>query len=162
LFRIDHLVALGVNAVQLMPVQEFATMRSLGYNGLDYFSPEMDYTVDPAAPDFARYFDQANALLARHGFPPYGPSDFGCQTRQRMVLVDLLHLHGIAVVLDVVYNHAGGGFDEESLYFHDREPGGDNNRSLYFTDQGWAGGLVFAYWKAEVRQFLIDNAGFFL
>ena len=34
-FRLDHLVALGVNAVQLMPVQEFATLRSLGYNGLD-------------------------------------------------------------------------------------------------------------------------------
>ena len=43
----------------------------------------------------------------------------------------------------------------------DRQAYGDNNRSLYFTDQGWAGGLVFAYWKAEVRQFLIDNAGFF-
>ena len=38
---------------------------------------------------------------------------------------------------------------------------GDNNRSLYFTDQGWAGGLVFAYWKSEVRQFLIDNARFY-
>src|SRR5262244_1632811 len=38
---------------------------------------------------------------------------------------------------------------------------GDNNRSQYFTDQGWAGGLVFAYWKDEVRQFLIDNAKFF-
>ena len=161
LFQLDHLVALGVNAVQLMPVQEFATLRSLGYNGLDQFSPEMDYAVDPAAPDFSRYFDQANRLLTRHGFAPFRAADLDGQTKQLMALIDLLHLHGIAVILDVVYNHAGGGFDDESMWFHDRQAYGDNNRSLYFTDQGWAGGLVYAYWKAEVRQFLIDNAGFF-
>jgi 1,4-alpha-glucan branching enzyme len=161
LFQIDHLVALGVNAVQLMPVQEFATMRSLGYNGLDQFSPEMDYAVDPSAPDFPRYFDQANWLLTRHGLAPFHVADLEGQTKQLMALIDLLHLHGIAVILDVVYNHAGGGFDDESMWFHDREAPGDNNRSLYFTDQGWAGGLVYAYWKSEVRQFLIDNAGFF-
>src|SRR5262249_33210063 len=28
-------------------------------------------------------------------------------------------------------------------------------------DQGYVGGLVFAYWNAGVRQFLIDNAGFY-
>jgi 1,4-alpha-glucan branching enzyme len=161
LFQIDHLVALGVNAVQLMPVQEFATLRSLGYNGLDQFSPEMDYAVDPSAPDFPRYFDQANWLLTRHGLAPFHVADLEGQTKQLMALIDLLHLHGIAVILDVVYNHAGGGFDDESMWFHDREAPGDNNRSLYFTDQGWAGGLVYAYWKSEVRQFLIDNAGFY-
>ena len=162
LFKVDHLVALGINVVQLMPVQEFATMRSLGYNGLDYFSPEMDYTIDPIAPDFGRYLEQANKLLARKGLPAFGPTDLDCQTKQLMALIDLLHVHGIAVILDVVYNHAGGGFDDESIYFHDRQVMGDNNRSLYFTDRGWAGGLVFVYWKSELRQFLIDNAGFLL
>jgi 1,4-alpha-glucan branching enzyme len=44
------------------------------------------------------------------------------------------------------------------MYYYDRQPRGDDNRSLYFTDEGWAGGKVFAYWKQEVRQFLIDNA----
>ena len=33
--------------------------------------------------------------------------------------------------------------------------------SLYFTDQGWAGGQVFAYWNNDVKQYLIDNAKFF-
>ena len=75
-----------------------------------------------------------------------------------MAIVDLFHVYGIAVIFDVVYNHAGGDFGDESLYFLDRQEPGDQNRSLYFTDQGWAGGLVFAYWKREVRQFLIDNA----
>ena len=77
-------------------------------------------------------------------------------------LVDVFHVYGIAVLLDVVYNHAGGGFDDASIYFFDRQPTGDNNRSLYFTDQGYVGGLVFAYWNADVRQFLIDNAAFYL
>lgn len=159
--RIDHLVELGVNAVELLPVQEFATPRSMGYNGLDLFSPEMDYSVAPTDPEFQRYLDRANCLLARFGHPPYGASALDCQTKQLMAVIDLLHLHGIAVIFDLVYNHAGGGFDAKSLYFLDRELPGDNNRSLYFTDQGWAGGLIFAYWKQEVRQLLIDNAGFF-
>jgi 1,4-alpha-glucan branching enzyme len=64
------------------------------------------------------------------------------------------------VIFDVVYNHAGGGFDEGSMWFFDRMPEGNNNDSLYFTDQGWAGGLVFAYWNDAVKQFLIDNARF--
>src|SRR5262249_9394312 len=67
---------------------------------------------------------------------------------------------GISVLLDVVYNHAGGDFDDSSLWFLDRMPEGNNNDSLYFTDQGWAGGLVFAYWNNDVKQFLIDNARF--
>jgi len=81
---------------------------------------------------------------------------------QLKCVVDLAHLHGIAVVFDLVYNHAGGGFDDASLYFFDGLARGDQNDSLYFTDQGWAGGLVFAFWNANVRQFLIDNASAFL
>ena len=38
---------------------------------------------------------------------------------------------------------------------------GDDNRSLYFTNQDHTG-PVFAFWKEEVRQFLIDNATFFI
>ena len=75
-------------------------------------------------------------------------------------MVDLCHVYGIAVILDVVYNHAGGEFGDESLYFFDRYFDKNNNNSLYFTDQGWAGGLVFAYWNAGVRRFLIQNAEF--
>ena len=41
------------------------------------------------------------------------------------------------------YNHAGGGFDPLSLWFYDRAPNGNQNNSLFFTDQGWAGGFVF-------------------
>ena len=42
-----------------------------------------------------------------------------------------------------------------------RRPAADSN-SLYFTDKGHAGGLVFDFGKPEVRDFLIQNAKFFL
>ena len=41
-------------------------------------------------------------------------------------------------------------------------PDGGNRNSLYFTDKGHAGGLVFDFGKPEVRDFLIQNAKFFL
>ena len=162
LFRVEYLSDLGVNAVQLLPIQEFSSPRSLGYNGRDLFSPEMDYTVQPADPELPAYLAKLNQLLAAKGQAPISPGDLEYQPSQLMAVVDIFHLYGIAVILDVVYNHAGGDFDDESIYFLDRQPFGDNNRSLYFTDQGWAGGLVFAYWQREVRQFLIDNARFFI
>jgi 1,4-alpha-glucan branching enzyme len=79
------------------------------------------------------------------------------QIDQLKTFIDLCHLYGIAVIADVVYNHAGGGFDDQSIYFFDRQKTGDNNNSLYFLRDDHAGGLVFAFWKNEVRQFLIDN-----
>jgi 1,4-alpha-glucan branching enzyme len=165
--KVEYLVDLGVTAVQLLPIQEFSTQRSLGYNGTDYFSPEMSYSIPPADPDFERYFNRANQLLSNRGCAPFVVGDLDCQTKQLMALIDILHVYGIAVILDVVYNHAGGDFggdpaSNESIYFLDRQSPGDNNRSLYFTDKGWAGGLVFAFWKQEIRQFLIDNAVFFV
>ena len=104
-----------------------------------------------------------NALLAGKGAPPL-PAEAARSARsnQLKALIDVCHVHGIAVILDVVYNHAGGDFDDESLYFFDRQPRGDNNDSLYFTDQGWAGGLDLRVLEARrCREFLIDNAAFF-
>lgn len=161
LFRLEYLSRLGVTAVQLLPIQEFSTPRSLGYNGVDLYSPEMDYSVPPGNPDFQHYLDKANSLLAQRNLPPFQQSELDCQTKQLMAVVDLFHVYGIAVIFDVVYNHAGGDFGDEGIYFLDRQQPGDNNRSLYFTNEGWAGGLVFAYWQREVSQFLVDNACFF-
>jgi len=159
--RLPYLQALGVNGLQLMPIVEFATSFSLGYNGTDYFSPENEYAESDAVKT-KNYFDLANRLLAAKGCQPYASPDlFVCADHQLRALVDLCHVYGIAVLFDVVYNHAGGGFEDQSLYFFDQMPRGDNNNSLYFTDQGWAGGLAFAYWNNNVKQFLVDNAQFF-
>ncbi len=85
---IDHLVRLGVTAVELMPIQAFFDDRYLidkkltnywGYNTVNYFS---------MAP---RYFSPGGDI---HEF---------------QVLVRRLHEAGIEVILDVVYNHTAEG-----------------------------------------------------
>ena len=100
---------------------------------------------------------RVNRLLAAKGFGPLTAAQLTGQINQFKAFIDLCHLYGIAVIADVVYNHAGGGFDDQSIKFFDRQPYTTDNNSLYFTDQDHAGGRVFAFWKQEVRQFLIDN-----
>lgn len=159
--KLPYLAGLGVTALQLMPIQEFQTSFSLGYNGTDYFSPEMDFAVADA--DLAPYVDEVNELLDAKGLRQYRVDDLRGEMNQLKALVDLAHLHGLAVLLDVVYNHAGGDFGDQSLYFFDRQdPAGGQWNSLYFSDKGHAGGLVFDFAKPEVRDFLIQNARFFL
>jgi 1,4-alpha-glucan branching enzyme len=161
--KIEYLVALGINVLQPLPVTECEESPSLGYDGADYFSPDTLYTVyDPAV--LGGHLGTVNRLLAAKGFAPIGASQIASGADQLRAMVDLCHLYGIAVIIDVVYNHAGGfQKDDESIYFWDREANpADNNNSLYFNDQGMAGGLAFALWKREVQQFLIDNASFWL
>jgi 1,4-alpha-glucan branching enzyme len=159
--RIPYLRDLGVTAVQLLPIQEYPYDNSLGYNNVDFFSPEMAYQVVDGG-ELDRYLGLVNTLLAEQEIGPLTAAQLSPGPNQLKALVDLLHLNGIAVIFDLVYNHAGGGFDDQSLYFYDRRKNGDNNNSLYFTDKGWAGGLVFAYWNESVRDFLIRNAQYFL
>ena len=153
--RIEYFADLGVNAIMPLPFQEYQTENSLGYNGTDLFSPEMDYAVRQA--DLPPYVAQVNRLLRAKARPEMTTAQLTGQANQLKTFIDLCHLYGIGVLADVVYNHAGGPFDEQSIYFFDRQPEGDNEDSLYFLRDGHAGGLVFAFWKEEVRQFLIDN-----
>src|SRR5882724_1313453 len=139
-----------------LPFHEFQTASSLGYNGTDLFSPEMDYAVRQS--ELGPYMARVNTLLAAKDQPPLSVAELSGQVNQLKTFVDLCHLYGISVIADVVFNHAGGDFDDQSLYFFDRQPPGDNARSLYFTRDGHAGGLVFDYHKPEVQKFLIDNA----
>ncbi|MDH3323441.1 MAG: alpha-amylase family glycosyl hydrolase, partial [Flavobacteriaceae bacterium] len=70
--RLDYLEELGVNAIELMPVNEFEGNDSWGYN-----------------PAFHGALDKA-----------YGTKD------DLKKFVDECHKRGIAVIIDVVYNHA--------------------------------------------------------
>ena len=159
--KVPYLAELGVTALQLLPIQEFQTNFSLGYNGTDYYSPEMNYAVADA--DLPSYVDAVNELLDARGLRRYKVEELQGEMNQLKALVDLSHVHGLAVLLDVVYNHAGGEFGDQSLYFFDRQdPSGGQWNSLYFTDKSHAGGLVFDFGKPEVREFLIQNARFFL
>jgi 1,4-alpha-glucan branching enzyme len=163
--KIPYLSDLGATAIQPLPIQEYDGDFGLGYAGLDYFSPETTYQVHEPA-DLARHVAIVNALLQTRGAAPVTVEDLIPGPNQLKCLVDLCHLHGIAVLFDLVYNHAGGGFDDRSLAYYDREPQAhdwsQDKRSLFFGNGGWAGGLVFDYASDGVRQFLIDNARFFL
>ena len=86
---IDHLRALGVTAVELMPVHFHLDDRHLlekklsnywGYNTANFFAPEPTFASDPA-----------HAL------------------REFKTMVKALHTAGIEVILDVVYNHTAEG-----------------------------------------------------
>jgi 1,4-alpha-glucan branching enzyme len=158
--RIQYFQDLGINAVMPLPFQEYQTENSMGYNGTDLFSPEMDYSVQVT--DLAPYLAKVNALLVAKGIGGLTTVQLTGQINQFKVFIDLCHLYGIAVITDVVYNHAGGSFDDQSIKFFDREPYTTDNNSLYFTDQDLAGGRVFAFRKQEVCQFLIDNAKMWL
>ena len=161
--RLPYLVALGVNAIEPLPLTEFSSPRSMGYDGSDLFSPEMDYWVPPQDPSLAGYLSRVNDLLTGRGQPKLTADQLAPQINQLKALIDLCHLYGIAVIFDVVYNHAGGGVrgQDESLWFFDRMTNGNQNNSLYFTDHEHTG-PVFAIWQQEVRQFMIDNAGHFV
>jgi pullulanase/glycogen debranching enzyme len=79
-----YLHRLGVNCVELQPLQEFDNEKPAdyhwGYMTNNFFSPESSYTVAPA---------EASGV------------------RELQALVAAFHRRGMAVLLDVVYNHVG-------------------------------------------------------
>jgi 1,4-alpha-glucan branching enzyme len=121
----------------------------------------MDYQL--GADEIGSYADHVNRVLGQHGQPSVPSPTLAVPINQLKALVDILHLNGIAVILQIVQSHAGFEIDGqwESIYFLDRAPGVNPNDSQFFTDQKHLG-PIFAFWKQEVRQFLIDNVGFFL
>ncbi|MFD3718284.1 glycogen debranching protein GlgX [Streptomyces sp. NPDC058674] len=84
---IEHLTGLGVTAVELLPVHQFAHEDHLlrrglrnywGYNSVGYFAPHAGYSSSGTA---------------------------GQQVGEFKRMVKALHAAGIEVILDVVYNH---------------------------------------------------------
>ena len=164
--KIPYLAALGINVLQPLPIDEQEANPNMGYGGADLFSPDFPYVATADLPD---YLAKLNALYAAKQKSGVALSDIQSGPGQLKALVDLCHVHGIAVVFDVVYNHAGGfsvdgQFDDNCLYYMDRRTvSGDNNDSLYFTDQDrGTGGLAFALWNEDVANFLLDNARYWL
>ena len=112
--QLPALAAMGITALELMPVAQFPGRRNWGYDG-----------VFPYAP--AEAYGHPDGLKA---------------------LVDDAHAHGLAVVLDVVYNHFGPQGNLLSQYapafFHKG------------ADTPWGDAIDFA--QPQVQQFFIDNA----
>jgi 1,4-alpha-glucan branching enzyme len=79
-------------------------------------------------------------------------------------LVKAAHAHGIAVLLDVVYNHFGPG--DLDLWRFDGWSDADHDGGIYFYDQSRArtpwGHTRPDYGRPEVRQYIRDNALYWL
>jgi len=87
---IEYFLALGITAVELLPVHQFVVDRHLaergltnywGYNSIGFFAPDVRYAS----------------------------KGLGNQVYEFKSMVKTLHSAGIEVILDVVYNHTGEG-----------------------------------------------------
>jgi glycogen operon protein len=115
---IEHLLKLGVTAVELLPVQYFVTERRLagmglvnywGYNTIGFFAPDLRYATAP---------QRAIAEFR--------------------TMVQALHRSGIEVILDVVYNHTAES-DERGPTLSFR---GIDNSAYYHLEPGARGRYV--------------------
>jgi 1,4-alpha-glucan branching enzyme len=123
--RLPYLRDLGINAVELMPLAEFAGDYSWGYN------PAHPYAIETA----------------------YGGSD-GLKRFIREA-----HKLGIAVIIDVVYNHFGPS-DLDLWQFDgwsENEKGGVYFYNDHRSTTPW-GDTRPDYGRGEVRQYIFDNA----
>jgi maltooligosyltrehalose trehalohydrolase len=118
--RLSSLRALGVTALELMPVGQFPGTRNWGYDGVFLGAVQ-------------------NSYGGPHGL-------------QR--LIDAAHADGLAVFLDVIYNHLG----PEGNYLADFGP--------YFTDRyrtAWGPALNYDGPGSDaVRAFVLDNVRLWL
>ncbi|MGH7608009.1 MAG: alpha-amylase family glycosyl hydrolase, partial [Gemmatimonadales bacterium] len=114
--RLDHLVALGITHVEVMPVNEFAGRRGWGYDGV-----------------------LLNAPYHAYGGPA-GLKRF----------VNACHARGLAVLIDVVYNHFGPEGNVTERF-------GPYTTDRYQTPWGPGVNLDDAGSDA-VRRFFCDNA----
>lgn len=80
--KLDYLETLGINAIELMPVQEFDGNDSWGYNPNHYFAMDKAYGTREMYKQF----------------------------------IDECHKRGIAVIIDVVYNHLTGNNAFDKMY----------------------------------------------
>ena len=140
---IDHLRRLGVTAVSLLPVQYALTEERLdrlglvnywGYNTLGFFALDPRLSLTPDDP-----------TASRHEF---------------RAMVAALHAAGIAVLLDVVFNHSAEGSElgptlslrglDNAAYYRLQA----NDPSRYDNDSGCGNTLNFAH--PRTRQLVMD------
>jgi isoamylase len=139
---LDHLLTLGVTAIDLLPIHHMAVDRHLlergltnywGYNSISFFAPDCRYAM---------------------------ASD-GDQVTEFKSMVKAFHRVGIEVILDVVYNHTGEGnalgptlsfrgIDNASYYRLQR----DDQR--YYTDYTGCGNTVNTF-HPRVLQLVLDS-----
>ena len=87
-WAIDHLKALGVNAIHILPSYDYGSVDETRLN-----PPQYNWGYDPV---------NYNVPEGGYSTNPYDPT---CRIREFKQMVQALHKAGIAIILDVVYNH---------------------------------------------------------
>ena len=131
---VPYIASLGVNALELMPIQTFPGDSSWGYNPVFYFAPA----------------------------PSYGsPADFKS-------LVDCCHAYGLAVIVDVAFNHAWGDHPWYHIYPPLYGPNGEQLADLspffHHTPQEinmW-GGVDWDHFAPETTRYFQDIVRYWL
>jgi 1,4-alpha-glucan branching enzyme len=123
--RLTYLKELGINAVEVMPLAEFAGGYSWGYNPSNIFAVESEYGTPRTFREF----------------------------------VDECHSLGIAVIMDVVYNHFGPS--DLNLWQFDGWNENDKGGIYFYND--WRRETPWGesrpdYGRKEVREYIRDNA----
>jgi len=138
---VQHLLDLGVTAVELLPVQYFVTERRLarlglvnywGYNTIGFFAPDPRYASAP-----------------------------GREVGEFKSMVRELHRAGLEVILDVVYNHTAEGDErgptlslrgiDNAAYYH-LDP---HDRSRYLNYSGCGNSLNTLH--PRTQQLIMDS-----
>lgn len=131
--KLDYICGLGFNAIALLPITDaYCDVGGAGegYGPSDMFASEDEYASSP---------DHAVAELIQ--------------------LIDAAHSKGLAVILDVVYNHAAT-IDNRYWQYDGNTAGGGG---IYFVDgHNTRFGSGFAMWQQEVKNFFLDNARLYL
>ncbi|OGU65023.1 MAG: hypothetical protein A2499_06190 [Stygiobacter sp. RIFOXYC12_FULL_38_8] len=124
---IGYFKKIGVNAIELMPINEFEGNNSWGYNPSFYFA------VD-------KYYGPANELKA---------------------FIDECHANGIAVLMDIVLNHAYGTNPMVRMYWDNTtgKPAANNpwfNQQSNFANPDAQWGYDFNH-ESKATQYFVDR-----
>lgn len=133
--KLTYLTNLGVTAIELMPPSEFPDAGySWGYNTSLFMSVESGYATQP--------------FVGQLGVDEFKE------------MVDLCHQYGIAVVVDLVFNHTANNDNwlwqiDNVLYF-------DYNNNGNPADDQTPWGNKLATWKDEVKRLGKDTVEYFM
>ena len=142
-WAIEHLKELGINAVHILPSYDYGSVDETRLN-----EPQYNWGYDPV---------NYNVPEGGYSTDPYDPL---CRIREFKQMVQALHKAGIAVILDVVYNHTYD-IDHSNFqrtypdYYYRKATAPDGEPSGYSNGSGC--GNETASEKPMMRLFMIES-----
>ena len=142
-WAIEHLKALGVNAIHILPSYDYGSVDETklntpqynwGYDPVNYNVPEGGYSTDPYSPEV--------------------------RIREFKTMVKALHEAGIRVILDVVYNHT---YDIEHSNFQRTYPDYYYRKTADGAYSNGSGcGNETASEKPMMRRFMVESVKYWI